>query len=143
MYATQEDIVELYSMDLLLRVADHDKDDVPDAQVVEMGLQSAEDLCNAYLSAQYDVPVDPVPGVIRKCCIDIAVYNMAHGRAQRTEEMRLRYEDALKILEKIAAGKIGIGQPPGGGSGGGGGGTPGDGTNGPTRKGRMIDVGRA
>lgn len=143
MYATEQDIVELYGQDLLLRVADHNKDNVPDPQVVEMALQSADDLCNAYLSALYDVPVDPVPGIVKKCAIDIAVYNMAHGRVQRTEEMRVRFEDATKLLEKIAAGKVGVGIPTnnggGSGSGSGGGGVPGGGA---TRKGRVIEVGR-
>lgn len=137
MYATEQDIVELYGQDILLRVADHNKDNVADPQVVEMALQSADDLCNAYLSAQYDIPIDPVPGIVKKCAIDIAVYNMAHGRVQRTEEMRVRYEDALKLLEKISTGKVGIGLPTDGG--GGTGGTPGGAG---TRKGRIITIGR-
>lgn len=136
-YATKEDIDELYGTDLLVRVADHNKDGTPDPSVIEMGLQTADDLCNAYLSALYSTPIDPVPGVVKKCAIDIAIYNMAHGRMQRTDEMRMRYEDALKILGKISEGKIGIGQPPGGG----GGSDPG-GPSSP-RKARSIDTGRA
>lgn len=139
-YATQEDIEDLYSVDLLVRVADYDKDGVADPDVIEKGLRGADEICDAYLSAQYTVPISPVPGVIRTCAIDIAVYKMALGRVQRTDEMRVRYEDALKLLEKISAGKIGLGLPP----------VDPDGPDGPLepvdpgakRKGRSFDTGR-
>lgn len=138
-YATKDDITDTYGVDLLTRVADHNRDKVVDEEVVEMGLQSADDMCNAYIGAYYPVPLDPVPGIVKKCAIDIAVYNMAIGRMERTEEMRVRYEDALKILTMIGQGKIAVVAP---GSGGGGSGGDGSGVNQP-RKGRSINTGRA
>jgi phage gp36-like protein len=111
-YATKEDIDDLYGSDLLVRVADYDRDGTPDDDVVAKGLQSADEICNAYLSANYSVPVAPTPGIVNACAIDIAVYKMALGRSGRTDEMRLRYEDALAILEKISTGKIGLGLSP-------------------------------
>lgn len=111
-YATKEDIDALYGQDLLVRVADYDRDGSPDDEVVARGLQSADEICNAYLSAQYSIPVTPTPGVVRTCAIDIAVYKMALGRTGRTDEMRVRYEDALLMLEKISTGKVGLGLPP-------------------------------
>ncbi|WP_051346576.1 gp436 family protein [Bradyrhizobium sp. th.b2] len=111
-YATKEDIDELYGTDLLVRVADYDRDGQPDPDVVAKGLQSADEICDAYLSAQYTIPVTPTPGVVRNCAIDIAVYKIALGRTGRTDEMRVRYEDALALLEKISTGKVGLGLPP-------------------------------
>jgi phage gp36-like protein len=111
-YATEEDIDELYGTDLLVRVADYDKDGTPDEDVVANGLRNADDICNAYLSAQYSVPVTPTPGIVRTCAIDIAVYKMALGRSSRTDEMRVRYEDALAILDRISKGTVGLGLPP-------------------------------
>lgn len=111
-YATKEDIDELYGTDLLVRVADYDRDGTPDPAVVAKGLEGADEICDAYLSAQYTIPVVPTPGVVRNCAIDIAVYKMALGRTSRTDEMRVRYEDALALLEKISTGKVGLGLPP-------------------------------
>jgi phage gp36-like protein len=111
-YATKEDIDELYGTDLLVRVADYDRDGTPDPAVVAKGLEGADEICDAYLSAQYTIPVVPTPGVVRNCAIDIAVYKMALGRTGRTDEMRVRYEDALALLEKISTGKVGLGLPP-------------------------------
>jgi phage gp36-like protein len=111
-YATKTDIDELYGTDLLVRVADYDRDGTPDDEIVAKGLLAADQICDAYLSAQYTIPVVPTPGVVKNCAIDIAVYKMALGRASRTDEMRVRYEDALAMLEKISTGKIGLGLPP-------------------------------
>jgi phage gp36-like protein len=111
-YASKDDIDELYGTDLLVRVADYDKDGHPDTEIIAKGLQAADEICDAYLSAQYTIPVVPTPGVVKNCAIDIAVYKMALGRTGRTDEMRVRYEDALALLEKISTGKVGLGLPP-------------------------------
>jgi phage gp36-like protein len=111
-YATKADIDELYGTDLLVRIADYDRDGTPDDEVVGKGLQAGDEICDAYLSAQYPVPVTPTPGIVKNCAIDIAVYKIALGRTGRTDEMRVRYEDALAILEKISTGKVGLGLPP-------------------------------
>jgi phage gp36-like protein len=111
-YATKEDIDELYGTDLLVKIADYDRDGTPDPLVVDKGLQAADEICDAYLSAQYTIPVIPTPGVVKNCAIDIAVYKIALGRGGRTDEMRVRYEDALALLEKISTGKVGLGLPP-------------------------------
>lgn len=137
MYCTRDDIIELYGYDLLVRIADHDKDGEPDPEIVIKGIRGATEVCDAYLSAQYPVPVSPVPGIVRTCAIDIAVYRMALDRQRRSEEMRVRYEDALKILEKIAMGRIGLGLEPVDGDG-----NP-IGNPNATRKGRSLNTGRA
>jgi phage gp36-like protein len=53
-------------------------------------------------------------------CVDIAVYRLALDVGPRTEEMRLRYTDAISYLKSVADGKFelpdtGGGTDPGGG----------------------------
>jgi phage gp36-like protein len=137
-YASKDDIDDLYGEDLLKRIADPLKTGTPDADIVARGLQAADEICDAYLSAQYTVPVSPTPGVVKNCAIDIAVYKIALGRAQRSDEMRIRYEDALALLERISTGKVGLGLPPVDSDGDG---IPDKDPN-AKRKGRIIDIGR-
>lgn len=111
-YCSKEDIDKLYGTDLLVKIADYDRDGEPDPDVVQSGIDAADEICDAYLSAQYTIPVSPTPGIVKNCAIDIAVYKIALGRTGRTDEMRVRYEDALAILEKISTGKVGLGLPP-------------------------------
>ena len=101
-YANQADIEDLYGFDLLVRVADPNKTGAPDADLIAQGLQGADDIINAYLSAQYPVPLSPVPGSIRSMAVDIALYRMAIKRAMRTDEMRQRY-DIRACLDELAA----------------------------------------
>lgn len=110
-YATKDDIDALYGNELLIRIADQDGDGTPDDAVITQGIQGADEIIDAYLSAQFSVPVSPVPGIVRSCAIDIAVYRIALGRTKRTDEMRQRYEDALAILDKISKGTVGLGVP--------------------------------
>ncbi|TXM68195.1 DUF1320 domain-containing protein [Methylobacterium sp. WL120] len=138
-YAQSSDISALYGEALLIRVSDQNKDRQADPEVIEAGLEAADDVVNAFLSAQYTVPLAYVSGSVRKCAIDIAVYTMAMGRSERTEEMRLRYEDAIALLKMMAAGKIGLGLPPVDTNGDG---VPDSDPN-RKRKGRMLDISRA
>lgn len=134
-YAIMTDIIDLYGEDLLIRIADLDKDGQPDEDVVEKALEAADALIDAYLSSAYSLPLPSVPDVLRTLAIDIAVYKLPITRAPRTDEMRKRYEDALAHLKMMAAGKMGIGLPT----------DPGDGSNNPDnpnvrRNARTIDI---
>lgn len=111
-YASKDDIDRLYGDSLLVRIADLDRDGIPDETLVERGLVAADDLINAYLSTRYTLPLVGTSPVLRDCAVDIAVYKIALERAKRTDEMRIRYDDALALLDKMAAGKIGLGIPP-------------------------------
>ena len=137
-YASKADIDDLYGEDLLVRIADLDKDGTPDEDVIEKALLSADEICDAYLSSQYTVPVSPVPGIVRNCAVDIAVYKIAMGVTTRTTEMRQRYEDAIEHLKLIATGKVGLGLPPVDEDGD----TIPDSDPNAKRKGRIFDIGR-
>lgn len=135
-YASQADIVDLYGEDLLVRLTDTTRSGEVDPTVVDRGLQSADDIINSYVSERYTLPLPTVPGVLRECAIDIAVYKIALSTSKKTPEMRVRYEDAMALLERIGAGKAGLGLTPGEGTGA-------DGTTvdtAPSRVGRSINT---
>lgn len=110
-YATQQDIIDLYGEPTLIRVSDVNRTRAIDPQVVEAALEGADDEINVYLSSQYDVPLTYTTRSLRRIAVNIAVYTMALGRAERTDEMRKRYEDAIKLLTLMSAGKVGLGLP--------------------------------
>jgi phage gp36-like protein len=110
-YATIQDIIDLYGEQTLIRVSDVNRDRQYDAEVVEAALENADDEINVYLSSQYDTPLPYTTRSLRRVAINIAVYTMALGRAERTDEMRKRYEDAIKLLMMMKDGKVGLGLP--------------------------------
>lgn len=126
-YCTQADIEKLYGANLLVKIADKDRDGVADQEIVDGGLEAADDLIDGYVGAIAPLPISPVPGVLRRIAIDVAVYSIALGRTERTDEMRVRYDDALALLDKIGKGLIAL-VPPSSGAGSGTGSSSGTGT---------------
>lgn len=111
-YAAQVDLENQYSVDVVKRLADQDNDGTigPDDQAaMDDALSSASSIIDAYLGTRYSVPISNPPTVLRDLCVDIAWYRLAHSRLKQTQEMRLRYEDAINLLKLIAAGKAAIG----------------------------------
>lgn len=108
MYATQQDMIDRYGEDDLLIAADHDGDGVADAAVVTQGLSDATDVIDTHIGARYTLPLTTVPAVLKRLCVDIAIYLMSKPPSV-TEEKRKRYEDAVKLLQAISTGKVSLG----------------------------------
>ncbi len=114
MYASADDIAELYGQDLLAAVGT--RGDALDQAAVDTALETASSEIDSYLAARYYVPLDPAPAYIRQICVDIAVYRLAQDEAPRTTEMRQRYDDAIRYLTTVSKGLANV--ETGGGTGG-------------------------
>ncbi|MBT2131221.1 gp436 family protein [Aliiroseovarius lamellibrachiae] len=109
-YATQDDIVTLYSEDALY-VADRDGDGVVDAEAVARALRSAGGEIDSYIGIRYTLPIPGEHELLKQFCVDISVYRLASSRDVLTEEHRTRYDDAIKHLIKIGEGKASLNLP--------------------------------
>ncbi|TRD18390.1 gp436 family protein [Palleronia caenipelagi] len=109
-YATQDDIVTLYSEDALF-VADRDDDGVADAVAIDRALDYASGEIDSYLAARYTLPLPTALPLLSQFCVDIALYRLALARDVLTEEHRRRYEDTLKHLKDIARGVAALNLP--------------------------------
>lgn len=103
-YAADADIVELYGPDALT-VADRDGDGIPDFGAVARALADAGDEIDSFLAVRYSLPLAATPGIVRRLCVDIAVYRLALSADVLTDEHRRRYEDALAHLKRLAKGE--------------------------------------
>ena len=102
MYATPEDITDRYEPDILLLLADRNGDGVADAAVVERALTDATSEIDTYLAPKYNLPLSSTPPIVTRICVDISVYRLATDADKSTDERRLRYEDAVALLERLA-----------------------------------------
>ncbi|MGX5053120.1 gp436 family protein [Enterobacter asburiae] len=108
-YATPEDYIACFTeRDATGVSAGYDMDTPDDARIARH-LQSASDRIDSYLGARYTLPLVDVPGALRDYCCDIARYLLTGNEHQCTEEIRLRYEDAVSWLKRVADGKITLG----------------------------------
>jgi phage gp36-like protein len=112
-YATEADIIDLYGAELLDTLADKSGDGVRDAAAIARALDDARSLIDGYLSQRYTLPLPAVPAFLRTVCIDVALYRLASNPALLSEDARRRYDDALRFLRDIAAGRASLGLPAG------------------------------
>ncbi|MGE5509941.1 MAG: gp436 family protein [Bacteroidota bacterium] len=111
-YATREDIEKVYSVELLDIIADLDASGTPSDEAVTAALAEVSSEIDTYVGVLYPVPVSPAPPILTLLARDMAVYRLSLQAGKRTLEMRQRYEDAIKLLERIAGGKASLPLPP-------------------------------
>jgi phage gp36-like protein len=108
-YATASDLPTAYGPDEVVLSSDRDGDTVEDTGAVARALSDASGEMDLYLAVKYELPLAlPYPGALRRICVDIALYRLSYRSAERTVEKRKRYEDAIRQLEAIAEGKLGL-----------------------------------
>lgn len=99
----------------LVELTDDEGSETIDTAVVESAISDACSLIDSYCAGRYSVPFDPVPTVIRQLAVDLAIYNLYSRRGDAVPENRvLRQQNALKLLDRIASGRITIGEASGG-----------------------------
>ena len=87
----------------------------PNEAVIEDGVRQAEELVDGYLRGRYNLPLDPVPTVLR----DAVVYLARHWLYQRRPEgvlpdaVKDSRKDTIKLLESIRDGVVTLGMPTG------------------------------
>ena len=74
---------------------------------IDQALADATQVLDGWLAKRHTLPIDPVPGLLKRLAGNIARFHLHDDRA--TEEIRKRYEDSIKTLEAIATGKMTLG----------------------------------
>jgi phage gp36-like protein len=74
---------------------------------LDAALIAASELIDTYCGNRYHLPLDPLPVAMRAFCIDIARYRL--DRIRSRDDVRQRYEDAIRFLEQLTKGVVSIG----------------------------------
>lgn len=104
-YATVADLVTRYGEAELIDLTDRADPPVGvvDADVADGAIADASGEVDAYLGVRYALPVSPVPAHLLTAVCDIARYRLHGNRV--TDEVRTRYEDAIRWLKDVAQGR--------------------------------------
>ncbi len=108
-YCTQADILERLPQDILVQLTDDDDTGQVDAPVVQRAIADADAEIDGYVGTRHQVPLSPVPDLLRKLSVEIAIYHLYSRRRGAPDEWRQRYDDAIRLLRDLAAGKISLG----------------------------------
>ena len=108
-YAQQSDMTARFDPSEVVALTDRSNAGVIDPVVLAGALAEADAEIEAYLAPRYPLPLNPVPRIITGLACDIARYRLCGGRVLATDEIRARYKDAVRLLEKISEGRVGLG----------------------------------
>ena len=104
-YATLDDLTTAFGEREIAQLTQRRADYVESADDTAAGefLAQASAEIDSRLAVRYAVPVTPAPRVLVAICCDIARYRLFDDAAPET--VRARYEDAVRWLNDVAAGR--------------------------------------
>ena len=111
-YCTLEDLQQKIDRNELVDLTDDADLGVIDTDRTDRAIDDAGSLIDAYCASRYKVPLDPVPAIIRKFCVDIAIYNLFQRRRGAPEDRQRDYTNAITFLQSVAAGRATLGEQP-------------------------------
>jgi phage gp36-like protein len=112
MYCTSDDILGVIPEQELMQLSD---DTVPpfmvNTAVVAQAISQATSLINGYIGGRYQLPLVTVPELVTTIALDISVYKLYLRRKKRAlpEGVKTGYDDAMKQLRDVQAGKLSLG----------------------------------
>jgi len=111
-YCTEQDILDRFEDQEIIELTN----DTPGATqvgntVISKAISDAEAEINGYCERWYTIPLSPVPQLVTKLCIDIAIYNIYSRRTQMVipEAVSERYKNAVRMLQSIGKQNILLG----------------------------------
>ncbi|MBL1321514.1 MAG: DUF1320 domain-containing protein [Methylophaga sp.] len=106
-YCTQQNLIDRYGNQELLLIIDRDQDGTLDSAIIDLAIADAAAEIDSYLATVYTLPLSSTPAVLTIYACDIARYRLYDDRT--TDEVKDRYEKAIKWLTKVAEGKVTLG----------------------------------
>ena len=109
-YCTQDDIEKLIPAAELARLTTENEVE-PDAAVVAKCIADADAEIDGYLGIRYQVPLSPVPDLVKAISVDLAIYNLHKRRPllPMPETCRQSYADRIGFLKAVVAGNATVG----------------------------------
>ena len=108
-YCMLEDLKEKISEEELIQLTDDEETGLIVTSRTDRAISDADAQIDGYCGRRYSVPLDPVPVIIRKFSVDIAIYNLLQRRQGADEDREKDYNNAIKFLENVAKGLVTLG----------------------------------
>lgn len=112
-YATLADLQRLLTETDLIRLTDDAECGAVDETVAGEALSSAQAEVDAMIGGRAKLPLERVPEILKRITAELAVEGLYSRRPTLAlpETWRSRISAARKLLDRYAAGKIGLGLP--------------------------------
>lgn len=113
-YCTSNDLTKAIPEATLIQLTDDDGAGLLDAEKIEDAIDSAAEEIDSWIGARVGLPITgTAPPILGKLNADMAIYNLYSRVMEEIPDVRSeRYQNACRILAKIAEGKISLGIQP-------------------------------
>lgn len=110
-YCTLTDIKSAIPEQNLIQLTDDEGAGEVNQERVNDAIDYADQLIDGYLRGRYTLPLDPVPGLLKKLAVDLAVFFIYSRKLEleMPEGMENRYKNSTKVLEMIQKGTVSLG----------------------------------
>lgn len=110
-YCSLDDLKKAIPEENLIQLTDDAQTGVIDNEVIDDAIAYAGQLIDGYLRGRYSVPLDPVPELIRRLAVDMAVFHLYSRRfeLEMPQSMIDRRKEIIRLLEQIQQGKVQLG----------------------------------
>lgn len=109
-YFSRQDYIDRHGEEELRQLTDRNNDGPDDAEVLAAAVADADAEIDSYIGARYTLPLATVPPLLSRVARELVRYSLFDQRAP--EEVRLRYQRAIKLLEGIRDGTVSLGLAP-------------------------------
>lgn len=113
-YSSLEDLKKAIPETNIIQLTDDEGLGSVNQNRVDEAIAYADQMIDGYLRGRYTTPLSPVPGLIKKLSVDLAVFHLYSRRLEleMPEAMMQRYKSAVKVLEQIQKGIVSLGIEP-------------------------------
>ena len=110
-YATPQDLINRYPNRDLVQLSNEDPTlTTINTTVLQQALDDASAEIDGYLGGRFALPLTDAPEVLDRLACDVAIYRLQSLRPiHDLADARRRYDDAIAMLTKVAAGEMTLG----------------------------------
>lgn len=112
MYATVQDCIDRLGAEAVEQLADNPCP--PDGEArshtaLETALADASEEIDGYVGARHELPLEPVPGLLKRACVDLGVWLRCADSLLATDIREKRAEAVRKLLRDVSKGLVSLG----------------------------------
>ena len=109
-YSTIDNLLALLPAAALIKLSNDQAGAIAvDMTTIAAAIAQADTVIDGYVGVQRQVPLDPVPGLIRTISANLAIFNLYRRRNQVPEIWESQYKADIGVLLKISTGSISFG----------------------------------
>lgn len=110
-YASPQDIINRYPNRDLVQLTNEDPTvTTVNTAALQQALDDASAEIDGYLGGRFTLPITDPPSVLNRLTVDVAMYRLQALRPLHDiADARQRYDDAVAMLTKVAAGELTLG----------------------------------